>query len=506
MGSEYVLEMKNITKRFPGVVALKDVSIGLRHGEILSICGENGAGKSTLMKILSGDHASGSYDGEILIDGQVQAITSPGAAEKVGIAMIYQEINVELDLSVAENIMLGIMPKTQIGLIDWKRTKQVAREALERVGVDVDVDTPMRNLSASVQQLVCIARALVRNPKFLILDEPTAALTESETKILIAIIYELKKAGISCIYISHKLDEVFKLSDRLIVMRDSCVISEYSHDDIDPARVIEDMIGRRMEAMYPSMEGRVIEGEMLRVEHFTVPHPSSHIKNIVGDVSFSVRKGEVLGLAGLVGSGRSELLRAVFGALPKTSGVVRIDGVERRINSPTDAIHSGLGMLTEDRKKDGVVGTMNVGENMTLSILKRISNSGVISHAKEKDSIEGYFEELKIKAPSPRTNIMSLSGGNQQKVVLAKSLMTDMKVLFLDEPTRGIDVGAKSEIYKIIQELASKGLSIVMISSEYPELLAMCDRFIVLANEHIVGELDRSEASEIKIIRMASSI
>ena len=506
MSTNHILEMKNITKRFPGVVALDDVSIQLGRGEVLSLCGENGAGKSTLMKVLAGDYSYGTYAGEICVDGVPQKIMSPGVAEKAGIAMIYQEINIELDLSVAENIMLGIAPKTKLGLIDWKKTKEVARTMLERLKVEVDIDSPMRNLSASVQQLVCVARALVRNPKILILDEPTAALTETETETLMDILADLKASGISCIYISHKLDEVFRISDRIVVMRDSRVVNEYLRKDINADKIIADMIGRQLNAMYPSMTGRVLGEEVLRVENFKVTHPSSEAKNIIEDVSFSVRKGEVLGLGGLVGSGRSELLRAVFGALPKIHGEVYVSGEKKSIHSPGDAIACGLGLLTEDRKKDGVVGTMNIGENMTLSILQKISRGLILNKKKEQGFIDAYFEDLKIKAPSHKTNIMSLSGGNQQKVVLAKSLLTDMKVLFLDEPTRGIDIGAKSEIYKIIQSLANDGLSIVMISSEYPELLAMCDRFVVIGNGHVVGELNKADASEASLIKLASMV
>jgi ABC-type sugar transport system ATPase subunit len=288
-------------------------------------------------------------------------------------------------------------------------------------------------------------------------------------------------------------------------MRDAHVVSEYPHDKIEPTRVIEDMIGRRMDAMYPLMDGRTMGNEVFRIENFTVPHPSA-AKYIISNVTFSVRKGEVLGLAGLVGSGRSELIRAIFGALPKKDGEVYVEGKRCRISNPTEAIANGLGMLTEDRKKDGIVGTMNIGENMTLSIFKKIAKFILINSSKEKESISRYFNDLKIKAPSSKTNILNLSGGNQQKVILAKLLLTDMKVLFLDEPTRGIDVGAKSEIYKIIQELSEKGISIVMVSSEYSELLAMCDRFVVIGNGRIVGELDKKDASEAAIIRMASCV
>jgi len=503
MNANYVLEMQHITKKFPGVVALNDVSIELKKGEILSLCGENGAGKSTLMKVLAGEHSCDTYSGNIRLYGEDVRITSNRKAEDLGIAMIYQEISVELDLSVAENIMLGRIPKKKSGLLDLKKMNEIARETLRRINVDLDVTMDMRLLSASVKQLVCIARALVRNPKILILDEPTAALTEAETENLITVINKLKADGISCIYISHKLDEVFRISDRIVVMRDAHVVSNYERGEFVPEKVIEDMIGRRIDKMYPDMTDRVIGDEVLRVEHFKVQHPSS-TKNIIEDAGFTVHKGEVLGLAGLVGSGRTELLRAVFGALPKKAGKVFLEGKEVHIPNEDTAISLGLGFLTEDRKKDGIVGSMNVGENMTLSILKKLVNRIFLNHKKEKQAIDEYFAALGIKAPSAKTSIMNLSGGNQQKVVLAKSLMTDMKVLFLDEPTRGIDVGAKAEIYKIIHDLSARGLSIVMISSEYPELVAMCDRFVILGDGKVVGELDRSQASEKELIRLAS--
>ncbi|MCL2128494.1 MAG: sugar ABC transporter ATP-binding protein [Treponema sp.] len=500
-----LIQMRGITKTFPGVVALNNVSLELKQGEILSIVGENGAGKSTLMKILSGDYPWGRYEGEILMNGAPLCIQSPRYAERAGIAMIYQSIFVELDLSVAENIFLGILPQT-LGFVQWEKARRMAKEALARLKVDIDPGVPVRNLNTSMQQLVCIARALVRNPKVLILDEPSSALTESETGNLLSILAELRKTGISCIYISHKLKEVFEISDRIVVMRDAKYVSTHYRGKVNSQQVVEDMIGHRMDAMYPSMEGRDISGEVLRVEHFQIQHPSSSAKNIIEDVSFSLRRGEVLGLAGLVGSGRSELLRAIFGAQPRRSGKVFIGGKERKITDTRSAIACGIGFLTEDRKKDGFVASMNIQENMTLSILKKISRAAFINRKSENDKASRFFDALKIKAPSLKTEIINLSGGNQQKVVLAKSLLTDMNILFLDEPTVGIDVGAKAEIYKIIKDLAESGISIVMVSSEYPELIAMCDRFIVIANGLVAGELSKDKANEAAIIHMASGL
>jgi ABC-type sugar transport system ATPase subunit len=505
MSNDNLIEMRGITKTFPGVVALDDVSIDLKKGEILSLVGENGAGKSTLMKILSGDYPHGSYSGEIIMDGIPLRVSSPGYAEKAGIAMIYQQIHVELDLSVAENIFLGILPH-RMGFINWKKNRLAAQEVLDRLKVTVNPDDIMRNLNTSMQQLVCIARALVRNPKVLILDEPSSALTENETRNLLDILNKLRETGISCIYISHKLKEVFEISDRVVVMRDARYVRTWYKGNIDSKMVVEDMIGRRIDTIYPSMEGREISREVLRIENFTVRHPNSVAKNIIEDVSFTLHKGEVLGLAGLVGSGRSELLRAIFGVMPHRSGRIFIEGKEHYIPDTRTAIRKGIGFLTEDRKKDGFIDAMNIEENMTLSILKDIARLFFVDKRIEDRKVVHYFDMLKIKAPSVKTQIINLSGGNQQKVVLAKSLLTNMKVLFLDEPTVGIDVGAKAEIYKIIKNLAESGLSIVMVSSEYPELLAMCDRFVIIANGYVAGELSKADASETAILHMASGL
>ena len=498
-----VLEVNHIVKVFPGVRALDDVSFRLYEGEILSIVGGNGAGKSTLMKILSGEHEQSTYTGTILLDGKEVHITSNRMAEELGIAMIYQEINVELDLTVAENILLGRLPMKRAGIVDWKKTERIAAEALAQMDVEIDVKQKMRTLNASVQQIVCIARALVRNPKILILDEPTSALTESETNHLMEILYRLKNKGIACIYISHKLDEVFKLSDRIMVMRDSHVISTHEHGSFDSDRIIEDMIGRRIDSLYPDMSGRSFGEEMLRIEDFTIPKSGTN-ENILENVSFSLRKGEVVGLVGLVGSGRTELLKSIFGAMDRKGGSVFLEGRQVSIRQPSDAISLGIGYLTEERKKDGIIGALSVGENIVVSILDKLVRMLHIDHARENGIVDNFFSELAIKAPSAKTRIVTLSGGNQQKALLGRMLATDLKVLFMDEPTRGIDIGTKSEIYKIIKQLSEKGMSIVMISSEFAELLAVCDRFVVLGNKKVVGEYPKEGMTENRLISLAS--
>ncbi|AOQ23491.1 Xylose import ATP-binding protein XylG [Moorella thermoacetica] len=506
MASTALLSMKDITKKFFGVTALNNVSLELRRGEILGLVGENGAGKSTLMKILSGAYPAGSYTGEIYVDGQFKAFQSKHQSEEAGIEMIYQEISLNLDLTVAENIFLGRLPTKNRFWVDWKRVYSEARAALEMVGLQIDPRKTIRSLSTSQQQLVAIAKALVRKPKILVLDEPTSALTEAEVKNLLDLLLKFKTQGVSCIYISHKLDEVFTIADRITVLRDGQTIATYERRAVSPERVVEDMVGRKISNMYPKVE--VTPGpEVLRVEHLTVPHPLAARKNIIEDVSFSVRKGEVLGLAGLVGSGRSELVNAIFGALPtRGEPEIYLEGRPVQIKNPFQAIQLGLGLVTEDRRCSGFVGTMNIRQNISLASLGKIARRGFIIPNKEIKEVSRLVRQLQIKAPSAEKSVLALSGGNQQKVVLAKWLMREVKVLVLDEPTRGIDVGAKVEIYNLINQLAQNGVAIIMISSELPELLSMCDRFLVLARGKIQDEFNRAEASQERVMRAATGL
>jgi D-xylose transport system ATP-binding protein len=500
-----ILHMEGITKRFSGTIALNEVSIALYDNEILGIMGENGAGKSTLMKILSGSYPYHDYEGKIICNGNECKFYSANDSENAGIAMIYQELNLELDLTVAENIMMGRLPVNKFGLVNWKKAREMAKEVLNRVKADIDVNVLVRSLSPSMQQLVSIARALIRNPKILILDEPTSVLTDKETQNLMVILRSLKKQGLAFIYISHKLDEVFELCDRLVILRDSRYISAYlKGDGYESGKIIEDMIGRKLDHMYPIIQKDIGE-EIFRVENFKVPHPYAYGKNIIEDVSFSLKKGEILGLAGLVGAGRSELVNAIFGVIPKISGKIFLHGKEIKIANPWDAKAYGIGLLTEDRKKNGFVYCMSIKNNMTLTILQTIKKRLLLDFKKEKRIADKYFDALKIKAPDMDAIITSLSGGNQQKVILAKWLMTDLEIIFMDEPTRGIDVGTKAEIYKLILDLAQKGICIVMISSELPELLAMCDRVVVLGKGIVQAELNREAATEVKVLQLASN-
>lgn len=500
-----ILSLKNITKHFVGTVALKDVSMDLYEGEILALMGENGAGKSTLMKILSGLYPSSEMEGSIWLEDREVRFESPVDSENQGIAMIYQELNLELDLSVTENICLGRLPLKKTGMVDWNKARGIAEQALARLSMAMDMDITVRNLSPSMQQLICIARALVRAPSILILDEPTSVLTASETENLMAIIRGLKEQGISCVYISHKLDEVFELCERMVILRDGHYISEYRKEEgYDSHRVIEDMIGRKLDIMYPSVE-KEIGGEVMRVKNLRIPHSSAYGKNIIEDVSFHLSKGEILGLCGLVGSGRSETVNAIFGSIPKTGGSVCINGTEVTISDTEDAKKQGIGLLTEDRKKNGYVGTMSVCQNMTLTVLEQLKRILLIDRTKERSKAKYFFDKLKVKAPDMDTLISHLSGGNQQKVILSKWLLTDLKILMLDEPTRGIDVGSKSEIYGIINDLAKSGVSIIIISSEISELLAICDRFVVLGKGRVQAVLNKDEASEVSILQASSN-
>jgi len=500
-----VLRMENITKRFVAVTALDDVSMDIREGEILAVVGENGAGKSTLMKILSGSYPTATFDGSITIHDKPVEFHSTRDAEREGIQMIYQEISLHVDLSVAENIFLGNLPRRKLrSFVDRKTMINLAREAIKLVGLTVDVLEPVGRLSTSQQQLVSIAKALYRQPKVLVLDEPTSALTLTETESLMGILKSLRDRGISCIYISHKLDEVFEIADRLMVLRDGKVISDYERDAIVPEQVIHDMVGRKIENMYPKSTVPIGE-ELLRVEGITIPSrvPS---KYLLEDVSFNLREGEILGIGGLVGAGRSELVNAIFGNDPRVTGTVEMLGEMIPEGSPGIAIERGLALVTEDRKKSGFVGPMNIRENISLASLPEIKGKVFTRKSKERGLTQKHFDKLQVRAPGLETNIMNLSGGNQQKVVMAKWLMANAKVLILDEPTRGIDIGAKVEIYKIMDELVHQGVGIIMISSELPELIAMCDRFIVLYKGKVRGRFTREEITEHKYMQAATGI
>lgn len=499
--SEYILEMKNITKEFPGVKALSNVNLQIRRGEIHSLCGENGAGKSTLMKVLSGVYPYKSYTGDIVINGEVQKFHKISDSEKAGVAIIYQELALVKDITVAENILLGKLINKK-GIVNWNAVYMRAKKILEEMEVSIDLNEKVRNIGVGQQQLVEIAKALALDADILILDEPTAALTESEVETLLKIMKKLREKGVTCIMISHKLNEVFEVSDNITVLRDGLSIRTMSAKETNEDEVIKYMVGRELTQRYPEMK-REAKETMLEVEHLNLTDPSGH--QVVKDVSFSVRAGEIVGLAGLMGAGRTETISSVFGAVKgKVTGTIKIEGKEVQIHSPLDAICQGMAFLSEDRKRYGLIQGQSISKNISISSMDQVNTHGVINLSQEYDITRSYAKELGVKANSVDVNVETLSGGNQQKVLLARCLMTKPKILFLDEPTRGIDVGAKYEIYVLMNELAKQGTAIVMLSSEMPEVIGMSDRVLVMREGKIGGELARAELTQEGIMQIAS--
>lgn len=498
-----LLEMRNIVKEFPGVRALDGVSFTLEAGEFHSLVGENGAGKSTLMKVLSGVYPFGTYEGDILIDDQVRQFRGIRDSEDAGVAIIFQELSLVKELTVGENIFLGKEP-SKLGVINWSELYHRTSKLLQELNLPIDPRVPVGNLGIGQQQLVEIAKALSKEAKILVLDEPTAALTESEVETLFNILRDLKARGVGMVYISHKLNEVFELSDRITVLRDGRTVGTEPTTQLNKEKVIELMVGREVGNIFPEPDHELGE-TVLEVRDLTAFSIDAANKKLVDGVSFSVRKGEVLGIAGLMGAGRTELLMSIFGAWPgKYTRKVLIDGREIAIDSPGDAIREGIGFVTEDRKRFGLILEQTILDNMTLAGLKRISGAFLTDRTKETIAASGPMKALRVKANSPLSIAGTLSGGNQQKVVLGKWLLTNPKVLFLDEPTRGIDVGAKQEIYAEINKLAETGLAIVLVSSELPEVLGLSDRVMVLHEGRVTGEFTRSDASPEKVMAAAT--
>jgi ribose transport system ATP-binding protein len=487
--------MRNITKRFPGVLALNNVQFNLRPSEVHCLVGENGAGKSTLMKILAGAQPMDS--GEIILSGERVDIHSPHHAQQLGISMIYQEFNLSPYLSVAENIFLGREPRIgRSPFINWSKMYKDAREILARIRVDLDVRKPVNECSVAQQQMVEIGKAISFNSKIIVMDEPSATLTDHELRALFDLIGTLRRQGIGLIYISHRLEEIFDIGDRVTVMRDGEYIGTHAVGELNRDDVIRMMVGRELKDEFPK-EFFERGPERLRVEGL-----ARH--GAFADVSFSLHSGEIVGLTGLVGAGRTEVARAIFGADRLDEGQIYLDGKPVTVRSPQDAIRQGIGLLTEDRKGQGLVLGMTVRENTTLANLKTLVNILFVDRRRERAATEHYVRELQIKTPSVEQIVQNLSGGTQQKVVLAKWLFTQSRILVFDEPTRGIDVGAKIEIYRLMNELARQGVSILMISSELPEVLGMCDRVLVMHEGRLAGTLARKDATQERIMQLAT--
>jgi ribose transport system ATP-binding protein len=485
---DYILILSNINKEFPGVKACTDVSFWLRRGEVHALVGENGAGKSTLMKILSGAYKKDS--GKVWLDGDEVEINSPKEAEKMGISIIYQELNLINRISVAENVFLGRAPKKN-GIIQWKQLYADAKALFDSFDVEMDVTQDLRGLTIAKQQIVEIFKAVSINAKVVIMDEPTSSLTENETKILFRIIENLKNKGISVIFITHRLEEIFRIADRLTVLRDGCLIGSEDVANITKKELIKMMIGRELKQQFPERDVELGD-ECFRIENFGNG-------NKIQDVSFSIRKGEVLGFAGLVGAGRTDLMRLIFGADKKSRGKIFINGKEVQIRQPKQAVSERIGFLTENRKEEGLFLSLPVRNNIVAVAIEKIKSFNILNFNLEREFCDKYIDELRINTPSIDQKVVFLSGGNQQKIVLSKWLMSDSEVLILDEPTRGIDVGAKREIFEIINQLAARGKAIVFISSEMEEILGVSDRVIVMHEGSISGVVEKADFSE-KII------
>jgi len=492
---ETLLKMQGITKHFPGILALSNVSFDLFSGEVHCLVGENGAGKSTLIKILSG--ACKKDKGEILIEGRPIEVNSPHQAQEYGISTVYQELNLIPYLTVGENIFLGHeFVKNRLGQINWAEIYDRTAEILNQLKVKISPLAKVSTLSVAQQQMVEIAKALSMGGKIIVMDEPTASLTNKEIYELFRIIKNLKKYGTGIIYISHRLEELFEIADRITILRDGEHIATF--DDISKIsldKIITLMVGRKLKDKIPKVvyqRGK----ELFKVQNF-------NREGVFKDINFSIYEGEVLGFAGLLGSGRKELVRAIFGAGPIDSGTIYLDGRQIKIKSPVDAVKHGIGLLTEDRKNEGLMLELSVSNNITLSKLSRISNFFRINKFKEIKVVGELIEDLKIKTQSIFQLVKFLSGGNQQKIILAKWLFTQSRILIFDEPTRGIDVGAKTEIYRLINDLVAKGVGIIIVSSELPEIIGISDRIIVMRNGSIVSELSSEEADQELILRLA---
>jgi ribose transport system ATP-binding protein len=494
MLSQTLLEMSHISKSFPGVQALDDVQFNLRAGEVHALMGENGAGKSTLVKILSGVYQP--TQGQILLAGQPIEIQNPSYAQELGISPVHQEVNLEPYLSVAENIFLGRQPRGKFGLIDHARMQRETAELLERLGVSINPAATVATISIAERQMVAIARAVSSEARIIIFDEPTSSLTDREIELLFTIITRLRSSGVGIIYISHRMDEIFKLCDRVTVFRDGRFVACKPIEETSLEDIITMMIGRDLGDLFRKQPVPI--GEVaLEVRHLTK-------RGVLNDISLQVRHGEIVGIAGLMGAGRTELARAIFGDLKFDQGEILIEGRSIAPRNPKDAISAGIGLVPEDRKDQGLVTGLSVQRNISMPLMRALSRFNIINTSKEKALAREFVQKLTIRTPSIDQKVMYLSGGNQQRVVIAKWLATEPKVLIVDEPSRGVDVGAKADIHALLCQLAGQGVAILMISSELPEVLAMSDRILVMYAGSIAGELTASEATQEKIMSYAT--
>lgn len=499
-----LLAARSITKKFPGVTALKEVSFDLREGEIHALCGENGAGKSTLIKLLSGIHPHGSYEGRFEANGEEARFSGIADAARAGIAVIYQELALVEEMTVAENIFLGCEPRRGGFFIDWPRIQKEARDLLQRFKVDLDPAARVSSLGVGQKQLVEIVKALAKNSRILILDEPTAALAEHEVRILLDILRDLRARGIGCIYISHKLEEVFSIADRITVLRDGSTVGTQNAAETSKAEIIRQMVGRELGDLFPRRSTQPGE-TLLRVQNLSVAENDTSTPRL-HDISLELKAGEVLGIGGLMGAGRTELLMHLFGAWGRRlHGQVTLAGQDLSRPTPEDSIQRGLVLASEDRRRYGLVLEHPIGFNLSLSSLKSITACGFIRRNIETRRNQTVFNDLRIKATGLEAISGRLSGGNQQKIVLGKALLTEPRVILLDEPTRGIDVGAKLEIYEIINQLTAQGKAVLLVSSELPELIGMSDRILMLREGRIGGEFRREEATQEKLMQAAMS-